>query len=213
MTRTLPLHRTREYETIYIVNPDVPPETLEQITTRLTGVVDRLKGKLLRAESWGRRKLAYPVRKHRKGTYVYLRYLGYSNMVHELERNMRMLEPVLKYLTVKVEEDVDPEARPAYDGEISFSREFDEEPERDDIESRRSVEDWTGEGDVDDEGGEACGAEDSGDDNSNESEEKSIYDKTSDGDEDAEGEEGNGSSVDKDESGGDGDAGSDDEKR
>ena len=120
MAQPLPKHRSREYETIFILNPEISVEGIEQIAARLTDVIGRLDGKLLRAENWGKRRLAYPVRKNPKGFYVYLRYLGYSDMVEELERNMRMIEPVIKYLTVKLEEDVDPTARPVREEDISF---------------------------------------------------------------------------------------------
>ncbi len=130
MATPLPKHRAREYETIFILNPEITTDGIEQIASRLTDVVTRLDGKLLQAENWGKRRLAYPVRKHPKGYYIYLRYLGYSGMVHELERNMRMLEPVLKYLTVKLEEDVDPTARPVNEEEISFLPQVEEVVER-----------------------------------------------------------------------------------
>ncbi len=130
MAKPLPKHRAREYETIFILNPEITTDGIEQIASRMTDVIDRLDGKLLHAENWGKRRLAYPVRKHPKGYYVYLKYLGYSDMVQELERNMRMLEPVLKYLTVKLEEDVDPSARPVLEEEISFLPQIEEVPER-----------------------------------------------------------------------------------
>jgi len=129
MERVLPKHRAREYETIFILNPETAPETVEQIAGRLTDVVTRLDGRLLRAENWGRRRLAYPVRKNQKGVYIYLRYLGYEDMVLELERNMRMLEPVIKHMTVKIDEDVNPESRPVREEDISFLPQFEEEPE------------------------------------------------------------------------------------
>jgi len=129
MTRPLPKHRAREYETIFIMHPETTSTTIDKVAERCTEVVSRLEGKLLKAENWGRRRLAYPVKKNAKGIYIYLRYLGYQDMVHELERNLRMLDPVIKYLTVKVDEDVDPAARPVGDGDISFLPRFeDEEP-------------------------------------------------------------------------------------
>lgn len=127
MAQVLPKHRAREYETIFIMHPEVPADSIEQVAGRLTDVVDKLDGKLIRVENWGKRRLAYSVKKQNKGVYVYLRYLGYSDLVNEMERVMRMLEPVLKYLTVKVEEDVNPEARPTED--ISFMPSYPEERE------------------------------------------------------------------------------------
>lgn len=129
MATPLPKHRAREYETIFVIHPDTPTEVVDQIANRLTDVISRLEGKLLKAENWGKRRLAYPVGKQMKGTYIYLKYLGYSDMVYEVERNIRMLEPVIKHLTVKLEEDVDPASRTVREEEISFVPQFEGEPE------------------------------------------------------------------------------------
>jgi small subunit ribosomal protein S6 len=126
MDRSLPKHRAREYETIFILNPDSATEVVDRVAGRCQDVISKLEGKLLRAENWGKRRLAYTVRKQPKGIFVYLRYLGYEGMVHELERNLRMLDPVIKYLTVKMEEDVNPEARPVRDEDISFIPTYEE---------------------------------------------------------------------------------------
>ncbi|MDJ0763531.1 MAG: 30S ribosomal protein S6 [Myxococcota bacterium] len=120
MARPLPRHRAREYETIFIIHPEATTDAIEQIAGRLTEVIDQRNGKLLHTENWGRRRLAYAIRKQEKGIYIYMRYLGYSDLVQEIERVMRMLEPILKYLTVKRDEDVDPDARPVREEDISF---------------------------------------------------------------------------------------------
>ena len=120
MSNVLPKHRAREYETIFILHPESGTNVIDKAAGRCREVISRLDGKLLRAENWGNRRLAYPVKKNPKGIYIYLRYLGYQNMVHEIERNLRMLDTVIKYLTVKVDEDVNPEARPVREEEISF---------------------------------------------------------------------------------------------
>ena len=64
--------RDREYETIFILRSDVSKESSESISSRLTEVVGREGGKLTRIESWGRRRLAYPVGKQKRGVYMYL---------------------------------------------------------------------------------------------------------------------------------------------
>jgi small subunit ribosomal protein S6 len=127
MANLLPKHRAREYETIFILDPECPADVTDQIATRLRDVIARLEGKLLRAENWGRRRLAYPVRKHNKGIYIYLKYLGYSDMVAELERNLRMIERVIKHMTIKIEEDVNPEIKAVREEDISFVPQFEEE--------------------------------------------------------------------------------------
>ena len=101
----------REYETVYILKGDVLDEERDKVTNRMTSIVERLEGTLLMQEEWGKRKLAYKIQKNAYGIYCYLRYLGYNDMVAEIERNLRILEPVIKYMTVKLGEDVDVEQR------------------------------------------------------------------------------------------------------
>ena len=96
----------REYETIYVLSPSVDREAAEKISARVTDAVGKQGGKLTLLESWGRRKLAYPVEKHRRGVYVYLKYVGQGDVVHELERQLRMIDTVLKYQTVKIADGV-----------------------------------------------------------------------------------------------------------
>jgi small subunit ribosomal protein S6 len=100
-------HRVREYETIYVLRPDVTKDSQERIATRLGEVVTRENGKLTTLENWGRRQLAYTVSKFRRGVYVYVKYLGGGALVAEVERNLRMLDDVLKYQTVQVATDID----------------------------------------------------------------------------------------------------------
>ncbi|HET9958254.1 MAG TPA: 30S ribosomal protein S6 [Polyangiaceae bacterium] len=105
-TQATPM-KAREYETIYVLRPDVPRESQERIAQRLTEVVSRESGKLTTIENWGRRQLAYTVSKYRRGVYVYLKYLGGGALVAEVERNLRMLDDVLKYQTVQIARDID----------------------------------------------------------------------------------------------------------
>src|SRR3954468_568888 len=94
----------REYETIYVLRPDAGRETSESIGTRVLDVISKQHGSLTRVENWGYRKLAYPVKKHGRGVYVYLKYLGDGALVSELERNLRLQDAVLKFQTVKIGE-------------------------------------------------------------------------------------------------------------
>ncbi len=99
--------RANEYETIFVLRPDVDPDAAEKLQTRLTDIIAREKGTLVKVESWGRRKLAYPVAKQRRGIYIYLGYVGQGGLVAELERNLRLADFVLKFLTVKLRSAVD----------------------------------------------------------------------------------------------------------
>ena len=92
----------REYETIYVLRPDAGREASESISTRVLDVISKQQGALTKVENWGYRKLAYPVKKHGRGVYVYLKYLGDGALVSELERNLRLQDHVLKFQTVKL---------------------------------------------------------------------------------------------------------------
>src|SRR4030042_1169900 len=93
----VPAHRGREYETIYIVRPDAGEEAAQKVASRIVETVERLQGKLVEVQVWGRRRMAYRVRGHAKGVFIYLRYVGYPGLVGELDRNFRMLDAVMKY--------------------------------------------------------------------------------------------------------------------
>ena len=97
----------REYETIYILRSDTSKEAAQKVADRTSDAIGKEGGKLTAVESWGRRQLAYAVGKQRRGVYVYLKYLGQGPVVAELERNLRMLDDVIKYQTVLINDAVD----------------------------------------------------------------------------------------------------------
>jgi small subunit ribosomal protein S6 len=99
--------RAKEYETIYILRSDVDAEAAERVQTRVSDALDREHGKLVKVESWGRRKLAYPIGKQRKGVYVYLKYAGGGGLVAEVERNLKLQDAVVKFMTVQTGNEVD----------------------------------------------------------------------------------------------------------
>jgi small subunit ribosomal protein S6 len=114
--------RPNEYETIYVLRPDIDSEGAGRVSSRITDVLTRETGTMLRVESWGRRKLAYPVRKFRRGIYIYLRYLGGGKLVAEFERNLRMQkDAVLKFQTIKVGDAVDVAALEVNPEEVKFA--------------------------------------------------------------------------------------------
>ena len=112
----------REYETIYILRPDTPNDKVADINGRVRGIIEKMDGKVLEVDNWGKRRLAYEVDNHLKGIYLYWQYLGTPGTVAEFERNMRMFDSVIRYLTVKVEQDVDPGARPSEVDDEAYER-------------------------------------------------------------------------------------------
>ena len=113
---------SREYETIYILRPDTPNDGVGQINSRVRQVMEQMGGKVLKLDNWGKRKLAYEVKKQLKGIYLYWHYLANPGVVEEIERNLRMLDNVIRYYTVKVDENVDPNAKPTEMTEETFAK-------------------------------------------------------------------------------------------
>jgi small subunit ribosomal protein S6 len=101
----------REYETIYLLKAETPDDQVEEIKERLRGVVNREGGKVIRFTNQGKRKTAFPVAKNTKALYVHCLYVGKPGLVAEFERNLKMLDVVTKFQSVKIAVDVDFEAR------------------------------------------------------------------------------------------------------
>jgi len=102
--------RTRRYETVFLVPADLEEGKLKEILDRLNAVLDRSGAVLVKREDWGVRKLAYEIERHSKGRYFLLDFAGSPKIISELERNIKMMESILRYLTVKKADEVDMEA-------------------------------------------------------------------------------------------------------
>ncbi len=112
----------REYETTYILRPNTSNEGVAEVNTRIKGIIEGMGGKVIKVDNWGKRRLAYEVAKERKGIYLYWQYLAQPGVVEETERNLRMLDSVIRYLTVKVDVDVDVSARPIEIDDTSYEK-------------------------------------------------------------------------------------------
>ena len=101
----------REYETIYVIKPDVEDAAAITFIQKMKGVVEREGGKHLKITNWGRRKLAWERKKQQKGMFVHHRYLGKPGLVAEYERTLAIDENVILRLTKLLDPAVDPAAR------------------------------------------------------------------------------------------------------
>lgn len=98
------------YETTYITRPELTDEALQALGEKLKSIVETHGGSVVLTEDWGKRKLAYRIQKETRGHYSYLAYTGAGNVVAELERNLRIHDHVLRFLSVNLENEFDPEA-------------------------------------------------------------------------------------------------------
>ena len=95
----------RTYELMFIVRPDMTDEDLEKLISTLQSVVPASGGTVKSVEKMGKRRLAYAVRRFNDGIYVLMIVEGGGPVIHELERRLRVSEPVIKFLTVRVDEE------------------------------------------------------------------------------------------------------------
>ena len=93
----------RRYELMFIVRPDMADEDLDKLISNLESSVTSAKGTVKSVERMGKRRLAYTVRKFREGIYILLVIEGAGSVVHEVERRLRVTEPVIKFLTVRID--------------------------------------------------------------------------------------------------------------
>ncbi len=93
----------RTYELMFIVRPDMVDEDLEKLISTLEHTVTSASGSVKSVDRMGKRRLAYIVRKFREGLYILLTIEGTGTVIHELERRLRVTEPVIKFLTVRID--------------------------------------------------------------------------------------------------------------
>ena len=100
----------RRYETVFIVNPELSEEQRQPLLDKLQGIMSEDQGMFVKFDDWGMKRLAYEVKKQTRGYYVLMDFCGDGVLVKEIERNMRLDDRVLKYMTVLKDRTVDVEA-------------------------------------------------------------------------------------------------------
>ena len=93
----------RSYELVFIVNPELDEDDLTAVRERVEGLIERSSGKVTKVEPWGLRRLAYPLQKQWEGQYVLMQLEIEPQGVAELERDLGLVEPILRHLIVRVE--------------------------------------------------------------------------------------------------------------
>jgi small subunit ribosomal protein S6 len=117
----------REYETLFLVKPDLTDDVVDKIKDRVRGVVTRDGGKMIQFTVWGKKKLAYPLAKQNRAIYVHARYLGGTALVAEIERNLRIYEEVTRYISSRLADEVDPSTRETLE-DVKLAGDVEERP-------------------------------------------------------------------------------------
>lgn len=92
------------YEHVLIARPDISPAQVETLMEELSGFLDQNGAKVSKTEYWGLRNLSYPINKQRKGHYTLFNIEGPAEAIHELERQHRISDDIMRYMTIKVDE-------------------------------------------------------------------------------------------------------------
>ena len=93
------------YESIFILKSSVSEEEVSVVQDKMKETLEKHGGSIIKAENWGKKKLAYEIAHDRRGTYAFLQFEAGGNVVSELERLYRLEDSILKFLTVRVDEE------------------------------------------------------------------------------------------------------------
>ncbi len=96
----------RTYEILFIADPNLGEADVETLTTHVQGYVETAGGRVSKVEPWGKKRLAYVVGRHREGYYVLLVAEGGNTLIKEVERRLRVTDGIVRFLTVRVDEDL-----------------------------------------------------------------------------------------------------------
>ena len=96
----------RVYELLFIADPNLGEPEVDALTAQVQGFVEKESGKIQKVEKWGKKRLAYGVGRHREGSYVLIVAEGGNALVKEVERRLRVTDGVIKFLTVRVDEEL-----------------------------------------------------------------------------------------------------------
>jgi small subunit ribosomal protein S6 len=96
------------YETMYILRPDIGDDAVDAAIAKYQTILMENGAELLETQHRGRRRLAYPIKRQREGIYIQMNYRSGGKAVAPMERAMRLSDDVIRYLTIKQDEDTDP---------------------------------------------------------------------------------------------------------
>ena len=109
----------RFYECIFIVHPAVPEEEIDQIIELVSEMITTQNGEILKVEKWGKRKIAYEVKKERYGFYVFIYFKSLPPVIRQLDHRFNLHEKVIRHMIVKTEEKSPEEFKPVATNEVT----------------------------------------------------------------------------------------------
>jgi len=138
----------RRYETIYIVDPTIKDEDHQGVIKKFQNLIEKEKGVFIKVNEWGKQRLAYEIKNFDKGSYILMDYCGDSGITAKLERDLKLDDRILKYQTVKLADEVDPQELMREEQEAKKGSEIKEDQDlkretaaqKDDIASSEEVE-------------------------------------------------------------------------
>jgi len=94
----------RKYELVYIISPDATDDQVSELHTQVEGIVQRIGGQIEKTDTWGRRRLAYEIGRHKEGIYVLEVISGSGELMKEIDRRLKVFDLVIRHLVVRVDE-------------------------------------------------------------------------------------------------------------
>ena len=96
----------RSYEVVFLAAPTLTPEELDAFINHMQSVVEGKNGKVVKVDNWGKRSLAYKIKRFRDAYYVILSVEGSGAAIAELERRFRVTDSIIRFLSVRIDEDL-----------------------------------------------------------------------------------------------------------
>ena len=134
------------YETMYILRPDIPEDEVESHLTKYSEILVKAGGEILDNQTRGKRRLAYPISKHKEGIYVQLSHNGNGAHIAIFEKSLRLSEDVIRYLTVKQEGPLPPKKQPKNNNEkkeASINKAEEEKKTSKDVKDKKETDEKT----------------------------------------------------------------------
>ncbi len=98
----------RNYETLFIIKSDATEAKIAEVHKKNQAIIESFQGKVVNLDVWGKRKFAHPVNKETRGNYFHLMFTASTDCVAEMERNMRISDDVVRFISVRLEDEKEP---------------------------------------------------------------------------------------------------------